>query len=645
MKKILRTITIVLVLLLFAIQSVSAASVTITGTADKDALGVTILVLEKGTNADSFDGDDIVYVNQYSVKSDGSFSMTLPYMETQYYDFYSNMDLNVKEDTSGLLDVAYVATTGSDSGDGSEQNPVKTLSKAYILLNRNGKIIIKDSAAYVSAAKPVTIEGASASAVLILGSETSLSADLTFSNITLSGASTIYANGCNFTVESTVSTTDRLSVYGGKKSADVAGNTNVTLLGGKYNNIYGGGYSGKVSGNTNIILGGNANAGEGIDDDNTATLSPCMVYGGGENGSVGGKTNITLKDNAVAKYIVGAGTGTNGTANDTNITIEGGKVMNVYAGSRSTALPAGTQTHVTITGGTAEAIFGGCENVGLTGHTFVNLLGGQVTRRVFSGCYNNVSFGMSGLSVAATWSSSNHVTGTTNLVIGPNVKLNTKDGLSSDNSINVGVFSGSRMESQKDDEQNSLIFIDGSYSTHSQYIGEKSTYIIVSLSKYLKSFEDYTIKSSGKGTLTPTTTAGKLYAQPISDAYVVSCGAKETGEGYVTVATGTSEVNFLEKNFYINSVTANPVTESGVSGSADIFASNREGKKEPRTIVAVYDGGELISTDTQYVTASNANLTFNIDCTLEKGKTYTIKTMIWDKDHNPLTKSYVITIK
>jgi hypothetical protein len=252
---------------------------------------------------------------------------------------------------------------------------------------------------------------------------------------------------------------------------------------------------------------------------------------------------------------------------------------------------------------------------------------------------------MSGLSVAATWSSSNHVTGTTNLVIGPNVKLNTKDGLSSDNSINVGVFSGSRMESQKDDEQNSLIFIDGSYSTHSQYIGEKSTYIVVSLSKYLKSFEDYTIKSSGKGTLTPTTTAGKLHAQPTSDAYVVSCGGKETGAGYVQVSAGTSEVNFLEKNFYINSVNANPVTENGVSGSADIFASNREGKKEPRAIVAVYDGSELISTDTQYVNASNPNHAFTINTKLEKGKTYTIKTMIWDKDHNPLTKSYVITVK
>ena len=174
---------------------------------------------------------------------------------------------------------------------------------------------------------------------------------------------------------------------------------------------------------------------------------------------------------------------------------------------------------------------------------------------------------------------------------------------------------------------------------------EKSTYIIVALNKYLKSFEDYTIKSSGKGTITLSNIPGKLYAKPASEAYVVSWGGKETGEGYVTVATGTSEVNFLEKSFYINSVTANPITESGLSGSADIFASNRDGKKEPRTIVAIYNDGELVSTDTQYVTASNSNHTFNINCKLEKGKTYVVKTMIWDKDHNPLTRAYVITVK
>lgn len=644
MKKFTKTMMALIAICTFFVQSVGAANITVKGTADKDAIGVTLLVLNKGTDVKTFTGSDIAYINQTGIKSDGSFSLTLPYLNTDNFDFYSNMDIDIEVDKSGLLKTAYVSSAGSDTGDGSVDNPFATLSKAYSMLDGGGKIIIKDSAAYVSAPMPIVIEGEVSSAVLTLGSETDLKGNLTLTNISLGGASTVYANGYDFTVESSVTSADRLSVYGGKKSANLTGNTNITLLGGKYNDIYGGGYAGTVTGDTNIVLGGNANQGEGIDDDNTSTLSPCMVYGGGNNGAVEGKTNITLTGNAVAKYLVGAGTGTNGTTKDTNIYIEGGKVMNVYAGSRSTLLPAGTTTHVTMTAGTAEAIFGGCESVSLTGHTFVNLYGGQVTRRVYSGCYNNVSFGMSGLSVAATWSTSHHVTGTTNLVIGPGVQLNTKDGLSSDNSINVGVFSGSRMETQSDDEQNTVIFADGCYSTHNSYMGEKSSYLIVSLSKYLKSFEDYTVKATANGSVAPTTKAGTIYVAP-NRGYDCVIGSSKYQTGNASISAGTSDVVFKEKDFFINSVTANDLTESGISGSADIFAGNSAGVEGPRMIVAVYDDNGLLSTDIQPLTASNANQEFSINCKLEKGKTYTVKAMIWDKGETPLTKSYTITVK
>jgi len=644
MKKFFKLLTVCFVICAVFTQVAGAASLTVSGIADKEAKGISILVLNKGTSANTFEEKDIVYVNQADINSDGSFTMTLPFLDKEYYDFYSNMNINITEDTTGMLDVAYVASNGSDSNDGTSENPFATLSKAYTMLNRGGKIVIKDSASYVTTSKPIIIEGESSSATLTLASEVSLQNDLTLRNLTLSGASTIYANGYSLTVESSASSTDRLSVYGGCKNVDLNANTYLTLLGGKYNDIYGGGYGAKVTGDTHIVLGGTANAGEGIDDDNTSTLSPCMVYGGGNNGAVEGKTNVTIKDNAVAKYIVGSGTGTNGTAKDTNIYINGGKVMNVYAGSRSTVLPAGTTTHVTITEGTAEAIFGGCESVSLTGNTYVNLLGGQVTRRVYSGCYNNVSFGMSGLSVAATWSTSHHVTGTTNLVIGPNVNLNTKDGLSSDNSTNVGVFSGSRMEAQSDEEQNTLIYLDGASSTHAKYLGEKSTYLIVSLSKYLKSFEDYTVQATTNGTVEGTTTAGTIYVSPVK-GYVASVNGKEYENQNVAISAGTTTVSFIEKDFFINSVTANEPTSTGISGTADVFANNRQGVEGPRVIVAIYDETGLLSTDIQNVNASNANHTFNINHSLEVGKTYTVKAMIWDKEQTPLTTSYEIIVR
>lgn len=636
-----RIISAILIVCNFFTQAVSAATLTMTGTADRDALGVTVLVMDKGANVADANVYNVVYVDQTNIDADGKFAITIPLVDTEDYDFHSNMEYDLFEDSGDMLDVVYVSAEGSDYGNGSSEYPLATLSKAYDKVAENGKIIIKDSATYTASSKKVIIAGETSSATLVLGSEIELQGELTLSNITLPDATTIYACGHAFKIESTVSTTNRLSVFGGSKLKDISGDTNITLLGGKYNNVFGGGYKGKVLGNTNVVLGGNANSGDGVDGSNKGTLSPCMAFGGGNNGAVTGKTNITLKDNAVTKYLVGAGYNENGTAAETNVFIEGGKVMNVYAASRNTVLPDGTKSHVTITGGSAENIYGGCESVSMTGHTFVNLLGGQVTRRVYSGCYNGVDIGLSG----ATWADSRHVTGTTNILIGPDVLLNTKDGLSAEDSVNVGVFAGSRMETQLDEEQNTIIYLDGCYSTHNQYIGEKSKYLgFISLSTYLKSFEDYVVKSTDKGTVKATTTAGTIYVAP-DRGYVASVGGNEYENENVTIPVGTTGVSFIEKAFFINSLTAGDVTETGINGSADIFANNRTSEEEPKLYIALYDGNLLVHMHVQPVTESDDNITFEINRKLENGKTYTVKAMIWDKNIKPLTASYEIKVK
>lgn len=633
MRKRCKSIIVFLAICSFFTQVASAANLKIIGTADHEAKGVSILVLNKGTKVSGANENNVVYVNQTKINPDGTFSMTLPLIDSEEHDFYSNMNFNIIEDSNELLDVIYVSSAGNDEGNGSSEFPFKTLSKAYSRLAENGKIIIKDSTDYVVSSKKAIIEGETNDAILTLGSEVILQGDLTLSNITLSGSSTIYADGNSLTVENTVSTTDRLNVYGGSRLKDILGDTNITLLGGKYNFIYGGGYKKKVSGNTNVILGGNANSGEGIDDGNKTTLSPCMVYGGGNAGAVEGKTNVTLKDNAVAKYLVGAGINENGTATDTNIYIDGGKVMNVYGGSRNTVLPDGATTHVTITGGMVETIFGGCESVELTGHTFINLLGGQVTRRVYSGCYN----GTEGI-FDITWNDSRHVKGTTNILIGPNARLNTKEELSLGNRVNVGVFAGSRMESQSDEEQNTIIYLDGCYSTHNQYIGDES-------SSYFKSFEDYVVKGSNNGDISATTTPGKIHVTP-DRGYVASVGDNEYENENVNITTGATSVDFIEKDFFINSLTPGEVTSNGLSGSADIIANNRASEVEPKIYIALYDSKKvLISVDIQDIPQSNDNLTFNIDGKLEKGKDYTIKAMMWNKNNEPLTTVYQISVR
>ena len=658
MKKLLRVSMLLLFALILMMQTVSASYLSMHGTADKAAKYVTILVLKNDTDINQVEKEDIKYVDQVAIGKDGTFVITLPFSEIENYDIRSNMKFDIESDGYEKTGVLYVSTNGNDANSGaSESAPLATLSGAYKKLYKTAKIVLLDDTTYIevpSHTGDFTIEGKTQNVKLILPEQISLNGNLTIDNVTfvkenVSDATTVFANGYNFVVGENVTATsdNRINVYGGKQNANLTGDTDIKLLGGRYNEVLGGGLNCVVTGNTNVVLGGNANKDEDIDDSNKTTLSPCMVYGGSEKAKVTGKTNVTLTDNAVAKYLVGAGKGSGGTAIDTNIYINGGKVMNVYAGSTNVTLPAGTVTHATITGGTAEAIFGGCESVAMTGHTFVNLLGGHVTRRVYSGCYNNVSFSTSGLNIQATWSSSRYVTGTTTLTIGPDVKLNTKVGLSEDNSVNVGVFAGSRMEAQNDAEHNTIIYLDNCYSTQSSKIGEKSYKLIVALSKWLKSFEDYTIKSGANGNTYSTTTPGIINIAPDTgyEAYIGNDTTKIYNNENIAISTGTSEVNFREKDFYINSVTLDKKTENSVSGKAHIFANNRAGEIYPHLIVAVYESGTntLISTDIQSASKSD-NMTFNLNCKFEEGKTYFIKVMLWDKERKPLTMLYKITI-
>jgi len=88
------------------------------------------------------------------------------------------------------------------------------------------------------------LKGTSASVTLTLPSTVNLKGNLKLSNLTLTGASTIYANGYTLEIESNVTSTDRLNVYGGKNGASCE-NTNLKLYGGQYNYIYGGGNGAK----------------------------------------------------------------------------------------------------------------------------------------------------------------------------------------------------------------------------------------------------------------------------------------------------------------------------------------------------------------------------------------------------------------
>ncbi len=631
MKKMLCTLTS---LVMLVSQTVSAESLylVMSGTTDDiNAKGATILVLDEDTDIANATAEDILYINQSNIEADGSYKMILPFFANEAYIVRSNM--NGFEFTEMQKDkVLYVSASGSDSAAGTENAPLKTMTKAYESINELKEIVIVGTVEYKDAPSNyegvLTVSGA-AGATLTLPSEVSLKGDLTLSGVSLSGASTIYANGKNLKINEDVTSTSRLTVYGATKGTAYNGDTSITLLGGLYQRVYGGG-SAAMTGNTYVTLGGNANAGDG-NDDKASNISPCYVYGGTSAGNVTGETNVTLSGNAVAKMIYGAGAA--GGATKTHIHITGGKVMNVFGGSNGATID-GCETNITITGGLAEAIFGGSENHPMTNsHTHVNLLGGDVSRRVYSGSYN----GTSGLGMATTHA----VAGTHTITFGKNAKVNTKTGLASDNQSDIGVHGGSRLKSVNSNEKVTVIYLEDCYSDMNGEMGAKDFQATI---LGLKNNVTYTVKATAGGKITVPNIAGTLSLAPDVN-HVAQIGNSVYGAENVSISSGTTSVTFA-KNFAIDSVDAT-VTEDGLTADVALSATNLTNKTQPQILVAIYDAETKVMIDCKQVdtTTSMTSQSFDFTCDLEAGKTYFVKAMLWSAEYAPLTTSYQIQIQ
>lgn len=648
MKKVLKCISFIVVALMLMTQMASAMEYMVMfGNTSSDAQFVSLLVIDGDvTDITKITYQDIRYVDQSTVDEYGNFSIVLPFFDEDEYGIHSNLDFNIGGGEEKIK--CYVSSSGSDSNDGfSQDTSVKSLAVAYSKILLVDEIILMDDTTFVTPPAcdgTLTIKGNTSSVKLTVSGEISLAGNLTIDNLELNGAATIYANGHKLKVTETV-TSDAgigkaasgksLTVYGGKKSADHAGDTNLELLGGKYYRVYGGGRNGAVNGNTNVVFGGNSNIGDGINDDDKETLSLCYVYGGGSNGEVSGKTNVTIKDNAVSCYVYGAGEGTDGTAKDTNIYINGGKVMNVYGGSPNEVL-TDCDTHITMTAGLVESIFGGSYSTNMTGNTFITLSGGNIKRRVYSGCYNNYEI------LDGGWKSDVHVTGTTNLMIYPNILLVTKNELHSKNQTDMGIYAGSRVASNYSDEENRLIFLDDSYSTQSGKIGMQD--VLGGLLYSFKSHCDYTVKATTGGKVEGTPEGGTVYVKP-DNGYYATIGNTDYDEGSVKLSSETTEIKFNKKNFFIYDVSANK-GENVAVGNANINADNSTANEpEPKLYISVFDyeTGQLIDCDVSEATTGEKEFTLN--CKFEEGKRYIIKAMMWNKNMEPLTRVYSFELK
>ena len=356
---------------------------------------------------------------------------------------------------------------------GGYNNPYKTLDYAISHVVDGGTVRVKDHlnvdgsasdgsiAQWTSHNKKVTITGCEQDDILdfTATSKVLIKDSVTFTNITLglmkTGTQHIFAEGnevvvANDVIFSNVSEvknkTATLNMNGGSRSNDVE-NTNIKLYAGTYSAIYGGSGSTNVKGDTNVTVGNGVNSGidyRGHDKD-------FILFGGSYSGTVSGNANISIEAGANFNYIYGGGDAeASSVLGETNITFAG-NAMSIYGGSRA---GKNRDTHVTVLDGNVDQIFGGCEKNSMTGDTDVRVLGGNILRRIYGGCYNEWPWG----------ENLYQVHGRTNVTIGSNVALDSYP--LDDNQL----CSLSRYKQTFENETGTLIFCDDLYDSHENKI-------------------------------------------------------------------------------------------------------------------------------------------------------------------------------
>lgn len=187
-------------------------------------------------------------------------------------------------------------------------------------------------------------------------------------------------------------------VLGGNESTPLAGDTKITMLGGKITNIFGGGYgaAATVSGSTNITVNGgwmyncmgggySGMVGSTNVTVNGGTIKLCIL-GGGLEGTVSGSTNVTV-NGGTFEDCFGGGYDAGWTAVTTNVTVNGGTITHLYGGGRNgngNGTVSGS-ANVTVNGGLINYCFGGGLNTPLTVGTNVTVNGGTITTELKGG--------------------------------------------------------------------------------------------------------------------------------------------------------------------------------------------------------------------------------------------------------------------
>ena len=357
--------------------------------------------------------------------------------------------------------VVYVASNGSDSGDGSSASPYATLNMAIASVEDGGTVVLKDTVkldGWTAHGKKVTVTGGGLDASGATEVEINDSVIFTDTAWTVDSGAFVYANGYETTVGAGVSWNNEIRIFGGGKKGTTVAGTSLTLLSGTYSHIYGGSYQGTVTGDTNLVVGGTVNNSSAVDTAIKDHAGKYYVFGGGHSANViGGSANLTVQDNAKAVYVFGGTHGyvdlaTAGSMNGyvkqgTHVKITGGTMMGVYGGSQG--WDVGGSANIRIEGGAMQQVFGANEGWPFrTGNVDLRIVGGTVSRRIYAGCYNADNGSIFNLGLKTDYHVEN---GKINLEIGGNasIPLNTSDS-------DRGIYARSRCGADLEDCQ--LVF-------------------------------------------------------------------------------------------------------------------------------------------------------------------------------------------
>lgn len=639
-RKVISAAMLVLLITMTPIFASAQGNVVFSGTVtDPSVKWITTMTIKSKADKSSPEFADIGWINQVRINDDSTYMVKVPLSQFNgEYELISNQILKQS---------LYVSQSdGLDSNDGSKDAPFKTLAKALEAAESGSTIVLCDMISIpkntqLKCDKPnIIITGKSEGEAVINGGLDLTSTvglhikfSATLENMTIKtikaasiseNANKIFACGNKLVFGEGLTMSNPIDVFGGNSINNSADNTDIVIKSGSYRRIYGGGEQSPVTGDTHITVCGMNY--ECSANDDSPYYYDSRIFGGGKNSGadVGGNTHIDFRGGTAA-YLVGGGSAANVEGN-TYIDISAGRVMNVYGATADKKTVHNADTYITMTGGTAESLFGGAISCMMNGNTHISVTGGEVLRRIYGGCYNDWE---------GSWKSSCYVYGSTAVLIGANANIATGGDLSWSNKLNSGIFAGSRMMSNSDEEKSVIIFNESAFDTIGEKLAEQSKgYKSVFLSHH-----DYLVKSALGGTC-EMINGEKIGIKPNSGKKAIVNKVDFFGGEY-TLDTGETEISYENGYTVTNADTTVKDGKAVVNAKLSIGSEDTVTGKE-RLIAVIYNADKALHEISMAKITGSGDYEFELKKNEGRG-TYTVKLYVWNMEQlKPLAAAYVL---